>query len=80
MNGFDLSTCPLLTATDLGVLLRNADLAKRCIYHGWISSCANTGEVKGKRLYKRKDVDTLLSKIENGQVPPPLPRKCNSSN
>jgi hypothetical protein len=78
MSGFDLATCPFLTATDLGVLLRNADLAKRCIFHGWISSCCNTGTLKGKYLYSRKAVDALLSKIEDGLKPPPLPRKCNN--
>jgi len=73
----DLSTCPFLDAADLGILLRHKELAKRAIYHGWISYCTRTGPGgdAGHLLFTRADVDALAARIRAGEVPPALPRK-----
>lgn len=66
----DLSTCPLLTLADIGELLRSGELAKRCLYHGWIKPVAASGGERGTNLFARKDVDTLVARIMAGEVPP----------
>ncbi len=67
----DLSTAPLLTIHDVGELCRNAELAKRGVYHGWLRHCAKSSEGStGIYLYKRSAVDAFLARIMSGEVPP----------
>lgn len=74
-QGFDLTTCPLLTRSDIGVLCRGIEIVKRGIYHGWLVAKVHTSATnRGKSLYTRADVDRFIARLEAGEVPAPLPR------